>query len=215
VLARLQLTLAALLGLVALALGAVLLLGGDDGAAGRRAFTVSPAGFAGAISPPGARAPAFRLRDQDGRTVTLAGGRGKVTVLTFLYTTCEDTCPIAAAQILGALDDLGSGGRDVTALAVSVDPENDTAARARRFLLARRLTGRMDFALGGEAQLRPVWRAYGIRPQGPDPEARDFEHSARVELIDRRGFRRVGFPLSELTPEALAHDIRKLQAERS
>ena len=134
-------------------------------------------------------------------------------MLTFLYTTCQDTCPIAASQILGALEDLGPAGEDVAALAVSVDPANDTPARARKFLLDRRLTGRMRFALGEEAQLRPVWRAYGIQPQGDDPEARDFEHSARVVVIDERGFQRVAFPLGELTPPALAHDIRLLQAE--
>lgn len=212
-LARVQLTIAAALALVAVALGGTLLLGGGSDASSREAFTVGPSGFAGAVSPPGARAADFRLRDQDGRPATLAAERGKVTVLTFLYTTCEDTCPVAASQILGALEDLGPGGQDVAALAVSVDPADDTPARARKFLLDRRLTGRMRFALGREAQLRPVWTAYGIRPQGSDPEATDFEHSARVEVIDKNGFRRVGFPLDQLTPDALAHDIRRLDAE--
>lgn len=211
-LARVQLTIAAVLGLVATALVGVLVLGGGDQRAAQ-AFTVGASGFAGAVSPEGARAADFRLRDQDGAPATLGAERGRVTVLTFLYTTCQDTCPIAASQILGALEDLGPAGEDVAALAVSVDPANDTPARARKFLLDRRLTGRMRFALGEEAQLRPVWRAYGIQPQGDDPEARDFEHSARVVVVDERGFQRVAFPLSELTPPALAHDIRLLQAE--
>ena len=209
--ARIQLTLAAALGLVALVLAGVLLLGAEDDAAERGALAVGPSGFVGFVSPEAARAPGFRLRDQDGAPAALAPG--KVQVVTFLYTTCEDTCPVAASQILGALEELGDTGRDVAATAVSVDPANDTPARARAFLNDRRLTGRMSFALGGQAELRPVWRAYGIQPQGDDPEARDFEHSARVELIDRRGFRRVAFPLAELTPEALAHDLRKLLAE--
>ena len=213
VLARVQLTVAAALVLVSVALGVVLLLGGDSSASRRQAFSVGPEGFAGAVSPPNARATDFRLRDQDGRPATLRAARGRVTVLTFLYTTCEDTCPIAASQILGALEELGPAAEQVRSLAVSVDPANDTPARARKFLLARRLTGRMDFALGSASQLRPVWASYGIQPQGADPGARDYEHSARVELIDARGVRRVGIPLDQLTPAALAHDIRKLQAE--
>lgn len=212
-LARVQLTLAVALALVALALGGVLLLGGRSAAGGAPAFTVGSSGFAGAVSPPGARAADFRLRDQDGAVATLASSRGRVTVLTFLYTTCEDTCPVAASQILGALEELGGDAASVPALAVSVDPANDTPARARKFLLARRLTGRMRFALGDEASLRPVWRSYGVRPQGPDPAAEDFDHSARVVLVDKRGFQRVAFPLDQLTPPALAHDIRRLQAE--
>ena len=33
-------------------------------------------------------------------------------------------------------------------------------------------------------------------------------------LIDKRGRQRVGFPMSELTPEGLAHDVKVLQSEQ-
>jgi protein SCO1/2 len=148
----------------------------------------------------------FRLRDQDGKPVSLAQFRGQVVVLTFMYTTCKDTCPLTATQIRGALDDLD---RDVPALAVSVDPVNDTPARAKKFLFQRGLGhDRMRFLLGTRAQLQPLWKAYGIQPQG-----KAFDHSAYVVLIDRRGRQRVGFPVQQLVPEDLAHDIRRLQAE--
>jgi protein SCO1 len=162
--------------------------------------------FAGAIRPPGARAPDFRLRDQDGKPVSLRSYRGRVVVLTFMYTTCRDTCPLTATQIRGALDDLKS---PPPALAVSVDPVNDTPERAREFLFKRGLADdRMRFLLGDRAQLQPIWKAYGIRPQG-----KAFDHSAYVLLIDRHGRQRIGFPVQQLTPEGLAHDIRRLQAE--
>ena len=161
--------------------------------------------FAGAIRPD-IPPQDFRLRDQDGRPVTLREFRGRVVVLTFMYTTCRDTCPLTATQIRGALDELG---RDVPALAVSVDPVNDTPERARQFLFKRGLGhDRMRFLLGSRAQLQPIWKAYGIRPQGSA-----FDHSAYVLLIDRRGRQRIGFPVQQLTPEDLAHDIRRLQAE--
>lgn len=212
VLARLQLALAAALGLVAVALGAVLLLGSgkDAGAGGGQtaAFTIGPEGLAGAVSPPGARPVGFDLRDQDGKPVSLGDLRGSITVLTFLYSTCEDTCPVTASQVLGALDDLGPDARAVKALAISVDPADDTPARARKFLLDRRLTGRMRFLLGPRSALKPVWDGYGIQEQGPD-----FEHSARVVILDREGRQRVAFPIDQLTPDALANDLRVLQRE--
>ena len=42
--------------------------------------------------------------------------RGRPVIVTFLYTTCEDTCPTQAQQVKGALDELGedvpgAGGR--------------------------------------------------------------------------------------------------------
>jgi protein SCO1/2 len=161
-------------------------------------------GFAGSLRP--AIPPQdFALRDEAGRTVSLRQYRGRVVVLTFLYSTCRDTCPLTATTIRGALDEVG---HDVPALAVSVDPKNDTPDNAEAFLVKQRLSGgRMHFLMGSRAQLAPVWDAYGIQPQG-----RGFEHSAYVLLIDKTGRQRVGFPVAQLTDRALAHDIRRLEA---
>jgi protein SCO1/2 len=165
-------------------------------------------GFAGAISPPGVPPRNFALSDEDGKRVSLRDYRGRVVVLTFMYSTCQDTCPITATTIRGALDDLG---HDVPALAVSVDPANDTRDSAEAFLVKRGLSGgRMHFLLGTRAQLAPVWHAYGIQPQG-----NGFEHTARVLLIDKSGRQRVAFPVEQLVDRDLAHDIRKLEAERA
>jgi protein SCO1 len=161
--------------------------------------------FAGSLRPD-VPPQDFRLRDQDGTPVSLRQFRGRVVVLTFMYTTCRDTCPLTATQIRGALDDLAT---PVPALAVSVDPVNDTPDRAKAFLFKRGLgDDRMRFLLGSRAQLQPIWRAYGIRPQG-----KAFDHSAYVLLIDRHGRQRIGFPVQQLVPEDLAHDIERLQAE--
>jgi protein SCO1 len=41
----------------------------------------------------------------------------------------------------------------------------------------------------------------------------DFEHSAYVMLIDKRGLQRVGIPFEQLTPNSLASDLRLLVTE--
>ena len=171
---------------------------GDDAAA----VQTGPQGWAGFIRPPGATAPAFRLRDQDGEPVSAAQYAGRPYVVTFVYSTCEDTCPAMIDQVRGALDDTGL---DLPLLAVSVDPANDTPARARRFLNERRMTGRARFLLGTPEELAPVWTGYGVQPQTDA-----LEHSATVVLVDGDGTQKVGFPHAQLTPEALAHDIERL-----
>jgi protein SCO1 len=176
---------------------------GDGAAGGSGSRLVLTQGWAGSIRPP-IPPKDFRLRDQDGEPVSLAGYHGRPVVLTFMYSTCEDTCPVQAQTIRGALDDLG---RDVPVLAVSVDPANDTPARARRFLVKQRMTGRMRFLLGDRDALRKVWKDYGIQPQGEG-----FEHSAYVLLIDRQGRQRIGFPVSQLYSAGLVHDLRRLGA---
>jgi protein SCO1/2 len=221
VLARVQLTLAAALFLVALVLGGVYLFGADGKVTGgSEGLSVGPTGFVGAVAPDGIR-PQLTLRDQDGRSVSLADYRGKVVVVTFMYATCQDTCPVTAQQVRIALDRLGKVADQVPTLAVSVDPPpagGDTALNAKRFLNKQSLTGRMRFLLGTQTQLKPVWDAYGIQPQGHGKrpvsvDPRSFDHSAKVALIDPRGRLRVGIPVGELSPEGLAHDIERLLAE--
>jgi protein SCO1/2 len=192
------------IALVVAALGALGLLAAVILSA--RRDDADPAGpWAGAIRPAGAPVADFALRDQDGDLVRMADRRGTPVVLTFLYSTCRDTCPILAQTVRGALDDLGD---DVPAVAVSVDPRNDTTASARQFLVKQKVIGRMDFLVGSQAQLEPVWAAYGIAPQ------RDgLDHSAWVVLLDKRGRQRIGFPADGATPEGIAHDLRRLLAE--
>ena len=185
-------------GLLALAAVAGVLLF----AVGER--TVPAAGFSGAIRPPGMARADFGVRDERGAPLRIADMRGKPVVVTFLYTTCKDTCPLTLQQIRIALDDLG---HDVPVVAVSVDPANDTPRRARAFTLRQSMQGRMRWALGDAAQLQRLWRAYGIQPQ-----TADAEHTASTVVLDGRGVQRVGFATSVLTPDGLAHDIAQARA---
>ena len=161
-------------------------------------------GFAGALRPEGMPAPRFALRDEDGRLVTSRSLRGRPAVVTFLYTSCRDTCPLVADQVRGALDDLP---RAVPVVAVSVDPRGDTPLAAKRFLARHGLTGRARFLLGSDRELAPVWRQFGVQPQG-----RGSDHTPSTVLLDRTGRQRIGFLADDITPEGVAHDLRRLGA---
>jgi protein SCO1 len=161
--------------------------------------------FDGAALPAGARARDFTLTDQSGRRVSLSDYRGQVTVLTFLYSTCGPTCILIAQQIRGALNELP---HPVPVLIVSADPAADTRAHISRFLEEVSLAGRVDYLTGPLDALQPIWRAYGVVPATSGGAA--FDRFASVLLLDRSGRERVLFQLEQLTPEGLAHDIRKL-----
>jgi protein SCO1/2 len=190
--------------LVALAALGALVLAADE----KSKSTVGGSGerFEGATLPAGLRAPGLGLRDEEGDVVRMADLRGEPVVVTFLYSNCEDTCPTQAQQVKGAFDDLG---RDLPALAISVDPANDTAQSARAFLSKQRMTGRMRFLLGSRTKLKRAWKGFGVQPQ-----VEDLDHTARIVLVDPRGVQRVGYPLDQVTPERLAHDLRLLAAGR-
>jgi protein SCO1/2 len=194
------------IALVGLGLGlgvvAVISDAGDEARAPRLQGHRMPANF---------HAGNFRLRDQDGHPFELASTRGRVVALTFVHSRCTSTCPVTLQTIRGALDDLQDQGADtsqVDVVAVSVDPDADTPKRVRRFL-AKQRTPFVRYVSGPRAKLRPIWKRYGIAPQGNGQE----DHSAFVLLVDRRGIIRIGTPSHQATPEGLANDLGVLLAE--
>jgi protein SCO1/2 len=187
-----------LIGVFAVGAAAYAIVEGDDDPP-----DASYEGFAGSRLPEGVRAPAFALTDERGESISMRDFRGEPVIVTFLYTHCDNTCPPAAQQVKGALNELG---HDVPALAIAVDPPRDTAASAQAFLSEQRMLGRLSFVLGERSELNPIWRGYAIRPQS----ARD-EHQARIVIVDGDGFQRVGFPVEQATPERIAHDVRLLE----
>jgi len=193
--ARLRLTMLAVAGMVLLAALAVVVLARPS------SNGVSANGWAGALRPD-IPARSWALTDQDGRSVRVGAPGSGPSVVTFLYTHCKDTCPATASTVRGAMDQLG---HDVPVYAVSVDPAHDTPGSARAFLSQNHLTGRMHFLLGPSAALQRVWTQFGIQPQ-----ERDSEHTAYVVVLDASGRQRIGFPFEKLTPEGLAHDLRRL-----
>jgi protein SCO1 len=196
----------ALLGACALALG--LCSCGGSAPARTTAASDSLSGFDGAALPAGEAPHDFVLTDQDGARVSLSQYRGRVVILSFLYPSCGSACVLIAEQIRGALDELA---RPVPVLIVSAEPAVDTPANVRRFLAQVSLAHRALYLGGTRAQLQPLWRAYHVQPASAGAAA--FSSYAGVILLDRTGAERVLFEQEQLSPEALAHDVRKLERE--
>src|SRR3954447_13029607 len=51
--------------------------------------------FRGATMPSNVRAQQFKLTYQGGKTVSMSEYHGKPVVVTYLYTHCKETCPVA------------------------------------------------------------------------------------------------------------------------
>jgi protein SCO1 len=199
--------LAGVLVVLLVAIGLVLV--GRGGGTSHHQSTVGANQLLGPTLPPHLVAKNFSLTDQNGQRITLAQYRGQVVVLTFMHSLCKGACPLMAEQIKGALNDLPHQGRGIPTIAISVDPPQDTPANRRHFLAKYQMTGRMNFLNGPMSVMRKVWHQYYIQPE----LGRTEDHSAFVLLIDKRGIWRIGYPVSELTPESLAHDIGVLERE--
>lgn len=138
-------------------------------------------------------APAFTLTSQTGQPVALADLRGQPVVLTFLYTSCPDTCPVVLASTAAALRTLAADGEERPAVVVvTVDPDRDTVDRLRE--VARSWPADWLFLTGSYPRVAGVWQAYGIvvekRPPAHTSEVRlgyTVLHTTKTVLVDRDG----------------------------
>src|SRR5258708_7425293 len=129
-------------------------------------------------------APAFALRDQHGRRVTLASLRGRTIALTFLDSLCKSSCPIEGRMLASAIGQVGGDPRPQL-LVVSVDPGGDTPRSVEHAALKWKLPAGTMWLLGTRTQLKPVWDAYQITAE---PVSGDIVHSTGVYLLDKRRF---------------------------
>jgi protein SCO1/2 len=158
-------------------------------------------------------APDFRLLDQNDRLVSLADLRGRPVVLTFLFTNCEDTCPLTAAKLRRVLDLLDSPSK-VVMVAISVDPARDDRSSTSAFSEKFGLTSAdWHYLRGAEAELRPVWQSYGVGTAGAGLGPAQVLHTDALFVIDAAGRQR-RLLRSDFDPSRLAADLRALMVEQ-
>jgi protein SCO1 len=129
-------------------------------------------------------------------------------VLTFVYANCHASCPVLVAR-LKTLE--AEGPADARFVAVTLDPERDTAAALADYATRWGLGPRWHLLTGEPAAVRRLAAAYGVRwARQPDGE---IAHENVVVLLDRAG--RVAFTYRGLAqPEArLAADLARLARE--
>ncbi|HEX4034853.1 MAG TPA: SCO family protein [Solirubrobacteraceae bacterium] len=107
-------------------------------------------------------APVFRLRDQDGRPVSLAAFHGKPVIVTFIDPLCRNLCPLAA-HVLNQMDRELPPSRRIPIVAVSVDVYADTRADLLQDYTRWKLVPQWHWAIGTPRELASVWHNYGVQ----------------------------------------------------
>ncbi len=167
--------------------------------------------FVGARLEPPRDALDFELTDQFGQRTRLSAFSSGVVVLTFLYTSCPDVCPLTTAKLHRAHALLGSDALRVTFLAVTVDPERDTVERLHDYSVQYKMLDKWRFLTGSKAELEPLWQYYWVGEvlaQESGEGTSVVEHTAPIHVIAQGQVQVVygeSFQASEL-----AHDLRLL-----
>ncbi|MGH3395310.1 MAG: SCO family protein [Streptosporangiaceae bacterium] len=169
----------------------VIILGALPMAAAQASRSASPIlaeAVDGSSAPLHTIAPGFALTDQNGHHVSLAGLRGKAVLLTFLDPVCTTDCPLEAQEFREAGVLLGAQASKVELVAVNVNPLYGGLAYTRAFDQEQSLTHVRNwvYLTGSTAQLRPVWRSYGVASETL-PAGSMVGHNDVAFVIDPNG----------------------------
>src|SRR5262249_5517436 len=126
-----------------------------------------PGGIQAQVRPYGPNYfPNLPVVTQDGKTVQFYDDliKGKIVIVSFIYTSCPDICPISTARLTQVEDKLGDRmGKDFFIISMTVDPENDTPERLKEYSKAFGTGPGWTFVTGRPEDVRAINAKLGDR----------------------------------------------------
>ena len=159
------------------------------------------------------RMPAFSLTSQDAKTLQSADLKGKVLLVSFIFTTCNGACPATTHRMSQIYTELQKGGLlkndAVRFLSITLDPARDTPDVLERYMQLYDLDARhWTFLTGAPEWVTQVMAAWGmwVRPAANG----QLDHPSRIFLVDGAGRIREIYNLAFLKPGWVAEDVQLL-----
>jgi protein SCO1/2 len=198
------------LSLLALVLlgGAIALITVGSSASPKKHIAAKPASFdASGLLSPVSDAPPLALRNYLGQPVDIRSYKGKVVLVTFIYTHCPDVCPLITSNLRVAQNLMPAAVRSKLAIiAVSVDARGDTPKAVAAFLSRHQMTGRMEYLVGSTPELGPVWQAWGVGSERDSAKPEFINHSGLIYGMTASG-KRLTIYAANFQPAEIAHDV--------
>jgi protein SCO1/2 len=163
-------------------------------------------------------APDFALTTQSGDTLRLADLKGRVLLVSFIFTTCNGTCPATTHRMVQVQDALKAnglwkGGR-IRLLSISLDPARDKPEVLRDYMKLYEVdASHWTFLTGSPEQITKTLGSWGMwaRPAANG----QLDHPSRVFLVDTQGRIREIYNLAFLKPAWVVEDIQLLLKEKA
>ncbi|MBW8865157.1 MAG: SCO family protein [Verrucomicrobia bacterium] len=159
----------------------------------------------------------FSFTDSAGRNITRRDVDGKLLAVSFLFTSCSQTCP-QVTHSMAEIQRLTTNAPDVRLLSFTVDPRSDTppvlAKWGTRFGAD---TNRWYLLTGDQGQLLDLIGTSFLAAETNNPfnsMPGNFGGTERIAVVDKQGRVRVFFDGLRLeTPAAVVAEIARLRAE--
>ena len=167
----------------------------------------------------GDKVPDFRLRNQDERQIHLEQFKGKMLLLTFIYTRCPlpNFCPLVTHNFALINSQLATNPAlyaKTHLLCVSFDPEHDTPARLRAYGVTyigsdqKDAFAHWDFAVPAQPELLEMAKFFDVGiTHGTDDS---ITHTLSTTLIGPDGKVVQFYPGNEWTADQVVADVKKL-----
>jgi protein SCO1 len=161
-------------------------------------------------------APEFSLTTHDDKSLKLADLRGKVVLVSFIFTTCSGTCPATTSRMNTVARELKREGllkKDrVRLVSITLDPKRDTPKALRRYRELYDIEGdHWSFLTGPAADVNKVIAAWGMWAK--PAKSGQLDHPSRVYLLDTRGRIREIYSLKFFKADWVLEDVRSLLKE--
>lgn len=147
----------------------------------------------GALPFPGERIrtqlqpPDIHLTDQNGHEISLESLRGKVVLITGVYATCSTACPQILQTMKRVVDSLPEAQREnFVAIAISLDPENDSSWMMRAIADAYFPQSRFHYLNGDVKTVRAILEHMGFSAVRNE-ETGTIDHANLFILVDAGG----------------------------
>ena len=153
--------------------------------------------------------PAFALVDQAGAVVKSENLLGRAVVVSFVFTTCAEACPLVTAQLARTQSRVRAEKLDdrVRFISITLDPMTDRPEVLRRYADVYGIDlATWHFLTGASDDVGRVVRAFGLSAVAHER----IVHGSLVVLVDRQGRIAERRTDLELDPERLVVSLRKL-----
>lgn len=110
--------------------------------------------------------PNLAVATQDGKIVRFYEDliKNKIVIISFIYTSCTDICPLTTARLSQLEERLGDlVGRDIFFISMTVDPKRDTPERLKQFSAAFQTGPGWTFVTGDPGDIRAINYKFGER----------------------------------------------------
>jgi protein SCO1/2 len=159
-------------------------------------------------------AATFTLTDQSGKEFRFKPNSGKLVLVTFIYTTCPDVCPLFSANFAAIQRKLEEATQDnYQLLSISTDPKRDTPAKLKAYAEAFKADPKhWRFLTGPRNDLAVVWKKFGVNVK--DLGNGQIQHTNLTTLIDSKGTRRVDYYGDKWQIKEVLKDMQWLDSEK-